>query len=471
MPYRDLREYVAALDQRGLLKRIHTPVDKDWEIAAVTRVAFQSQRAAERPALMFTAIKGFDIPLLVGALGASPAVYAASLQTDVAGIPGKWRQARQNPMAPKRVASGPVKQNVLRDNAIDVEKFPSPVWTVGRDPGAYITAGHVVTRDPATGTQNLGTYRSQVQGPRQLAIWINFTKDGRKHIEAYGKRGERAPVAIVIGTEPAVGHCAVTNLPHGVDELAVAGGLRGAPVEVVACESHELLVPATSEIVIEGWVKHDDLVPEGPFGEYTGYMGPDTKSYRMDVACVTHRDAPIYHAFLSQMPPSESSCIRQVGREAALRHHLVEVLGLPVTEVCVPESGASAAFIVIALKSPRPGQARQAILGALAHDPTMGKFTIAVDDDIDVRDAEMVNWAMSFRVQPQRDVWVVPDLPSVQLDPSQAPPDIAQLDERRRLSSKLAIDATKKHAFPANSVPPREHLDKVRADWTRYWGN
>ena len=133
-------------------------------------------------------------------------------------------------------------------------------------------------------------------------------------------------------------------------------------------------------------MRHDDLVPEGPFGEYTGYMGAETNSYRVDLTCVTHRNNPIYQAFLSQMPPSESSCIRQVGREAALLHHLTSSLGLPVTGVHVPESGAAGAFVIIAMRNARSGQVRQAVLGSLAHDPSMGKFTIVVDDDIDIRD-------------------------------------------------------------------------------------
>ncbi len=454
-----------------MLKRIRRTVDKDWEIAAVTRVAFQSIRSDERPALEFSNIKGFDIPLVVGVLGGSPAIYAASLDTGIDDIPRKWRDARQNPLPPRRVEGGPVKENILRGDEIDLERFPSPVWTVPHDPGPYITAGCVATRDPETGRQNLGTYRCEVQGRRDLAIWINFTKDGRKQVELYRDSDAPAPVAVVIGTEPAIGHCSVTNLPYGLDELEVAGGLRGAPVEVVRCETHDLLVPATAEIVIEGWLRYDDLVHEGPFGEYTGYMGAEANAFRMEITCLTHRDDPIYQAFLSQMPPSESSCIRQVGREAALKHHLVDVLGLPVTDVHLPESGAAAAIVVIAIRKDRAGQPRQAILGALAHDPSLGKMTIVVDDDIDIRDPVMVNWALSFRMQPAHDTWIVPQLPSVQLDPSQAAQDVAQLDERRRLSSKLAIDATRKHQFPPNSVPPREHLEKVRANWTDYWGN
>jgi UbiD family decarboxylase len=169
------------------------------------------------------------------------------------------------------------------------------------------------------------------------------------------------------------------------------------------------------------------------------------------------------------MPPSESSCIRQIGREAALLHHLKDALGLPVADVHLPDSGAAAAFVIIAMQRVRPGQARQVVLGALAHDPTMGKFTIVVDDDIDIRDPDMVNWALSFRVQPARDTWILTDMPSVQLDPSQAPPGVQQLDQQRRLASKIAIDATKKHSFPDNSVPPADHLDRVRQCWDEYW--
>jgi UbiD family decarboxylase len=471
LAYADLRHYLEVLDEKNLIKRINRPVDKDWEIAAVARVAFQRIRASERPALMFTNIKGHEIPLVLGILGGSPLIYATSLQTEVAAIPGVWKNAREHPIPPRRVDGGPVKENVLKGNSIDLERFPSPTWTIPHDPSPYLTATYVATRDPETGKQNLGTYRCEVKGPRELAMWVNFTKDARKHVDKFGRRGERAPVAIVMGTDPAVGHCSVTNLPYGVDELAVAGGLRGAPVDVVPCETHDLLVPASAEIVIEGWVAHDDLVDEGPFGEYTGYMGPATKSYRVDLTCVTHRNSPIYQAFLSQMPPSESSCIRQVGREAAVLHHLRTALGLPVTDVHLPESGASAAFVIISLRNPRPGQARQAVCGAMAHDPSLGKFTIVVDDDVDIRDPEMVNWALSFRSQPAQDAWIVPDMPAVQLDPSQAPADVQQLDPRRRLSSKLAIDATKKHEYPNNSVPPREHLEQVWKNWPLYWGN
>lgn len=471
MAYADLREYLGALDARGLLKRIHCEVDKDWEIAAVTRVAFQRIPTSQRPALMFSNIKGFDMPLVVGVMGGSPAVYAVSLETEVANIPQIWAKARAKPIPARTIDTGPVKENIIPKERIDLQRFPSPVWTIPHDPHPYLTATCVATRDPDSGLQNLGTYRCEVRGPCELAMWVNFNKDARKHVEIFSKRGQRAPVAIVIGTAPAVCHCSVTNFPYGVDELAVAGGLRGAAVDVVRCETNDLVVPATAEIVIEGWLSADDLVEEGPFGEYTGYMGPKAMAYNIDVQCVTHRHSPIYQAFLSQMPPSESSCIRMVGREATLLHHLKHSLGLPVTDVHLPEAGAAAAFVVISVRNPKPGQVRQAVLGLLAYDPTLGKFTIVVDDDIDIRDPQMVNWAMSFRSQPAQDTWIIPDLAAVLLDPSQAPSDSKQGDSRRRLSSKIAIDATKKHAYPENSVPPREHLARVEREWSRYWGN
>jgi UbiD family decarboxylase len=471
MAYADLREYLAALDAKGLLKRIHCEVDKDWEIAAVTRVAFQKIPTAQRPALMFSNIKGFDMPLVIGVMGGSPAVYAASLETEIENIPQIWARARAAPIEPRVVGSGPIKENILSKTELDLQRFPSPVWTIPHDPNPYLTATCVATRDPESGRQNLGTYRCEVRGPRELAMWVNFNKDARKQVDMFARRGEPAPVAIVIGTDPAVCHCSVTNLPYGVDELAVAGGLRGAALDVVKCETNDLLVPATAEIVIEGFVQADDLVEEGPFGEYTGYMGPKAMAYKVDVQCLTHRHKPIYQAFLSQMPPSESSCIRMVGREATLLHHLKKTLGLPVVDVHLPESGAAAAFVVISIRKDRAGQARQAVLGTLALDPTLGKFTIVVDDDIDIRDPEMVNWALSFRVQPAQDTWIIPDMASVLLDPSQAPADAKQGDARRRLSSKMVIDATKKHAYPENSIPPREHLTRVGQEWSRYWGN
>jgi UbiD family decarboxylase len=322
--------------------------------------------------------------------------------------------------------------------------------------------------DSESGVRNVGTYRVQLKGPRKLGLFINYLQGGREHVEKNNRLGRPTPVAIVLGTDPVVGLVSVTRLPHGVDELAVAGGLRGAPVKIVRCVSNELEVPATSEIVIEGIIRANELEEEGPFGEYTGYMGPEAMSYVVDVECITQRKRPIFQAFISQMPPSESSCIRSTGRGAALFKHLKENLHLPVCDLHLLEWSGAAAYLVISIKKGHPAQPRIVMSGAWGFAPQFGKFTVVVDDDIDIHDPNAVNWAMSFRVQPERDVFIMPGMPAVQLDPSQAPADVPQQDPRRRVSSKVGIDATRKHAFPDIALPPQEHLDRVWEQWGNY---
>ncbi|MFQ5682729.1 MAG: UbiD family decarboxylase [Candidatus Binatia bacterium] len=468
MPYADLREFLSTLEARGKLHRIRRPVDKDWEIAAVSRVVFESIPELHRPALWFERVKGFDVPLIVGVLGASRSVYCLALECEYRDIPKRWREAELHPLPPVAVPDGPVHENVLRDEKVDLYRFPHPIWTVGKDPAPYITSGYVTTMDPDTSIRNVGTYRVQLKGPRRLGLFINFHQGGREHVEKNNRLGHPTPVAIVIGTDPVIGLTSVTRLPQDMDELAVAGGLRGEAVKVVSCVTVDLEVPASAEIVIEGTIRANELESEGPFGEYTGYMGPKAMSYVIDVQCITHRNKPILQGFLSQMPPSESSCIRSIGRGATLHKHLAEDLHLPVSDIHLMECSGGAAYLVISIKKSHPAQPRIAMSGAWGFAPQFGKITVVVDDDIDIRDLGAVNWALAFRVQPERDVLLIPGMSAVSLDPSQAPADIAQEDPSRRLSSKIGIDATRKHEFPEIALPPKEHLDRVRRQWESY---
>ena len=339
---------------------------------------------------------------------------------------------------------------------------------MGEDPSPYITAGCVVTRDPDTGVRNVGTYRVQIKGPRKLGLFINYLQGGRDHVEKNNRAGKPTPVAIVMGTDPVIGLVSVSRVQADVDELAVAGGLRGEAVRVVRCQTVDLEVPATAEVVVEGIIRANELEDEGPFGEYTGYMGPAAMSYVVDITCITHRNQPIVQAFLSQMPPSESSCIRSIGRESTLFKHLKEDLRLPVRDVHLLEHSGAAAYLVISIKKTHPVQPRTVMFAAWAYAPQFGKFTVVVDDDIDVRDPDDVNWALSFRVQPESDAFIMSGTAAVSLDPSQAAAQVRQEESTRRVSSKLGIDATRKHAFPPLALPPREHLARVRQDWKKY---
>jgi UbiD family decarboxylase len=468
MPYKDLREFLVKLEACGKLHRIRAAVDKDWEIAAVSRIAFQSIPEHRRPALMFENVKGFDAPVVLGVNGASRSIYCMALECELAEVQQKWGEAELRPIPPVLVKSGPVQENIFKGGEADITRLPTPTWTVGQDPAPYLTAGCVITKDPDSGVRNVGTYRVEVKGPRKLGLFINYLQGGREHVEKNNRAGKPTPVAIVMGTDPVVGLVSVSRVQQDMDELAVAGALRGEAVPVVRCQTVDLEVPATAEVVIEGVIRANELEDEGPFGEYTGYMGPPAMSYVVDVTCITHRDKPIIQAFLSQMPPSESSCIRSIGREATLLKHLKEDLRLPVRDVHLMEHSGAAAYLVVSIRKTHPVQPRTVMFAAWGYAPQFGKFTVVVDEDIDVRDPDDVNWALSFCVQPESDAFIMSGTAAVSLDPSQAAAEVRQESSTRRLSSKIGIDATRKHKYPPMALPPREHLERVRADWSKY---
>jgi len=468
MAYRDLRQYLDVLENRGLLCHVSSEVDKEWEIAAVCRRVFQKIPERNRPALMFDRIKGHDIPLVIGVLGGSRQIYATALETEVDKVLEKWESGAKNPIKPRLVESAPCQEVVHMGEEANFEILPAPIWTVGEDPGPYHTSPFVISRDPETRIPNLGTYRVQVKGPKKAGLMINPPRNMNHHIRKNEARGQGTDVAIVFGADPVIGLTAVTPFPYGVDELAMAGGIRREPVEVVRCRTVDLEVPATAEIVVEGKIPCRGREEEGPFGEYGGYMGRGGNHPFVEITCITHRKKPIYQAFLSQMPPSESSCIKAIGREGVIQRHLKENLGIPVQDVCLPESGGATGLLIISIKKQNRFQPLKAMMGAWSHHDVFGKLTIVVDDDIDIRDSFQVEWALSFRMQPAEDVYVMRNTDPLTLDPSQPLKDGEKVKPTEQVSSKVGIDATKKHPFPPLAVPPKEHLEKVDAQWDRY---
>ena len=469
MAYRDLRDYIAALERKGKLKRIRKEVDKDWEIAAVCRQLFFKIPADRRPAVMFENIKGFKIPLVAGVLGASREIYALGLETDPGeGIPRKWIQALEKPIPPRVVATGPCKENILTGDQVDILKLPVPMWTVGEDPAPFFTSPFVITKNPETGVRNIGTYRMQVKGRNKTGFLIGREQDAALHLRKNEAQNKPTPVAVVLGADPSIGFVSVSKIPEHLDEVAVAGGLRGEPIDLVPCETIPLEVPATAEIVLEGEIPPNARELEGPFGEYTGYMGPEGEQPYFLIKCMTFRNNPIYQAFISQRPPSESSCIRGIGREWPLYRHLKYGLDLPITGVRLKEAGGSGAYVVVSMKKQFETQVKQVVHGIWSMRIGYGKFTVVVDDDIDIWDDFAVDWAMSWRVRPKEDLHIEDNVQAVGLDPAQAPPSVPQHDPIREVGSRVAIDATKKHAYPAIALPPKEHLDRVAAQWKEY---
>jgi UbiD family decarboxylase len=469
MAYADLREYLSALENKGKLKRVKKEVDKDWEVAAVCRQLFRKIPAAKRPALLFENVKNFPIPIAAGVLGASKEIYAIGLETDsVEGINRKWDHALENPIAPRIVSTGPCKDNIWHGNQVNILTLPVPVWTVGEDPGPFFTSPYVITKDPETGNRNVGTYRMQVKGPNKTGFLIGVRQDAAWHVRKNDMQNRPTPVAVVIGADPSIGYVSVSKMSDALDEFAVAGALRGAPVDLVRCETIPLEVPATAEIVLEGEIPPNALEPEGPFGEYTGYMGPAGDQPFFNIKCMTFRNNPVYQAFISQMPPSESSCIRGIGREWPLFKHLKHTLRLPIKDLRLKEAGGSGAYVVVSLHKQFDGQVKQLMYGIWSMRTGFGKITVVVDDDIDVQDDFAIDWALSWRVRPDRDVYIEEDVQAVGLDPSQGPPTVPQHHPSRHVGSRVAIDATRKHDYPAVSLPPKEHLDLVASKWKDY---
>jgi UbiD family decarboxylase len=471
--YRDLREHIIALEEGGKLARITRQVNKDTELMPLVRWQFRGLAESERKAFFFENIvdaKGrkYDIPVLVASHAASREVYAIALKCRPAEIADKVAQGRRKPIEPALVHAGPAQEVVHKGAALlehaGLGEFPVPISTPGFDNAPYLTAANWISKDPDTGIRNVGNYRGMIKSPSRAGIMCEPPQDLRTHWEKCRRKGIPLQVGIAIGAVPVVGLVATLKYPYGVDELAVAGGIIGEPLPLLKCQTVDLEVPATAEIVIEGEMPTDSMERDAPFGEMTGYMGSVMTGPYLNVTCITHRRNPIYNAFISQFPPSESSKLRQVGNEANLLNFLKNQCGLPVIEVALPESCGSKPFCIVSLKKTHPSQAWQALNGVVTLTPG-NKFIIAVDDDIDPKDPDAVNWAMSYRVQPERDIRIIDGMVAT-LDFSVAPPD--QEHEAYPLpsgTSAVLINATTKWNYPPTSLPKKEFMENARQIW------
>jgi UbiD family decarboxylase len=469
MPYESFREYLETLEKNGSLKWIDAEVDKDWEITSVTRNYFRRVEEKDRCALGFRNVKGYDIPVVVGAIGGSRKIYSLAIGAEpgMNNIKDSWAKALANPIDPVVVTNGPCKDVIIKGDDVDLNKFPIPTWTPGLDPAPFLTAPCLITEHAETGVGNIGTYRMEIKAKNQTGVlWDLPSQHGAIHYASWEKINKPMPMAVVLGADPTVIMTSVSKVPQGVDEMAVCGGLRGKPVEVIKCETCDLMVPATAEIILEGEVLPGELVTEGPFGEYTGYMGGPYKMPKFYIKCITHRKKPIYHALFSQMPPSESSLMRQLPEEANILQHLSGYLKIPgIKDVHLPEAGGSYTICWISLKKSFPGHVQQVMSAAWTHHPTFAKWIIVTDDDVDIRDPFVREWILAFRVEPIKDISFLKNTAPILLDPSSDPAEVP-LWERR--SSKVMVDATKNWDYPEIALPPKEDLDKVLGQWEKY---
>jgi UbiD family decarboxylase len=475
--YVDFREYVAALDVRGLLRRIGTRVDKDTELMPLVRLQFRGLSAEQRSAFAFDHVtdhtgRRYKGQVVVGVLGANREVYAAAMGCEAHQIVEKWSQVHQGYIPPRVVAHGPVKEEIhVGSGLLDhdgVLEFPHPISTPGFDPAPFLTSPFWVTKDPETGVRNVGTYRAMVKAPGRTGVMVHQSQHIGIHFQKAKARGQNLEAAVIIGCLPAIGLCSVAKVPYGIDEYSVAGAIAGEPMELVKCETVDLEVPAAAEIVFEGYIDTGYREAEAPFGEYTGYMGTRVENPVFHVTAITHRQDPYYQAFLSQFPPSESSLIRKLAYDAVYLKFLQRDCNIPgVLDVQLHESTGSYGLLVIQLKKTHPAQPWQALNAAVALDPTIGKMIVAVDEDIDPTDADAVNWAMAYRMRPHLDVRITTGKASI-LDPSSAPPD-APVDEQRFPppvgTSAMLIDATRKWPYPPTSLPAKEFMEKALVRW------
>lgn len=471
------RDHLARLESEGLLQRIHLPIDKDSELMPLVRWQFRGLPEQQRKAFLFENVvdgsgRRFDVSgVVVGALASTRAMYALGFGCPVSEIRERWAKAQQQALEPCIVPAGPCQEVIVQGEELKREglsQIPVPVATPGFDNAPYISAGHWVTKDPVTGVRNVGNYRGQLKGPDRLGINFSPTQHIGRHWRACQERGQPLEIAISIGVSPPLSFAAVTKIPFGVDEYAVAGGLAGAPLNLVKCRTVDLEVPADAEYVIEGRLGTELLEPEGPHGEFTGYIGPRRLLPFVEVSCITHRRRPYLVNILSQFPPSESSKIRQIGLEGAFYKFLKYDCNIPaVTAVAFPEAGGGDQICVIQMKKTQPSEPWQALHGACAFAPTQAKFIVAVDDDVDPWDAESVNWAISFRSQALRDVRVLSGK-SGGINPASNAPgfDRAMADYPPPYgASALLIDATRKWPYPPVSLPARSYMEKARALW------
>lgn len=420
MPFNDLREFITFLESQGELIRTKKPVDVKYEISAYVRKTSDVQG----PALLFDNVKDFAMPVLGGVFATRKRAFLA-LETSNEDYVNKFQNALDHLVAPKLVTNAPCKEVVIKGQDVDLYKLPVPIFSE-KDPAPFITLGLCMSRDPKGG-KNTSIYRLQLKGRNRLGIMAQHLVRQLMEAESAGKG---LPIAIAIGTDPVLPLATQWMAPYGTDELALAGSLRGGPVEVVKAETSDLEVPATAEIIIEGMVLPNVREEEGPFGEVSGYYTPSNPKPVIEVTAITHRKNPIYQAALTGMPTTENHILKQLPLEATYYWQLKKEFP-GVTAVHFPAAGTVGMTCVIAMKQAYECEARNLIAAMIG--TRRNKITVVVDDDVDITDMEKVWWAITTRTQADEDVIVFPRVVATAMDPSV---------RKLRVGSSLGIDAT-----------------------------
>jgi 4-hydroxy-3-polyprenylbenzoate decarboxylase len=472
--YPDLHEHLDALRRQGLLVTIERAIDKDAELHPLVRWQFVGGLPeSERKAFLFTRVtdgrgRPYAMPVVVGAIAANRAIYGVGMGVPVDEIQARWDHAIANPVPPRIVGEAVCQEVVLEGEALrgegnGLDRLPIPISTPGFDSAPTLTATNVITRDPRTGVQNMGTYRAALKAPDRLVVRMATRVGGAGgylHYLEHQKRGDAAmPCAIVLGCPPCVAFMGPQKLPVGVDEVAVAGGLAGAPINVVRARTVDLLVPAEAEIVIEGVIDTEHVEPEAPFGESHGHVALEEFNMPMRVTAITHRRDAIVPSYISQVTPSESSVIKRLAYEPLFLAHLRDTLGIRgVTRVALhePLTGLLRVTIVTLEKGMARTEVWRALYGATSFKGDCGKICIAVNDDIDPDNADALLWAMAYRMDPVGDVQALPHRGQ-----GHGP----KREHGGEEDSTLLMDATMKEDLPPLALPKREYMERAKAIW------
>jgi len=482
MAYYSLREWIEKLEGEKELKRVKVEVDWDLEIGGILREACDTNG----PALLFENIKDYkNTPctrLFTGSLSTfSKVALMLGLPKDTSyeELIKVWRQRSKKRIKPVMVDTGPCKENILKGPEVDLFQFPVPHWSK-LDGGRYIGTFHgVVTKDPDTQWENSGVYRQVIHDKNSTSMSVAQGQHIWMHWRKWRKRGQNLPLAVAIGWDPVLPAVSAAPVPMGVDEWDVMGALRGEPVELVRCETVDLRVPASAEIVLEGEVITDPSTFKncGPFAEYTGYYGTKSQRPVFKVDCITFRNDPIFQGTITGKPIVEDHRVGAISHSALLWDLLDEAM--PGITGVNNDPSTAYANVIVAIDNSYYGQVQQvaANIWGWMGSHQIGKNIIVCDPDIDIYDLNDVFWAIGYRVDPKRDILQFPHWIHA-LDPI-VHPDERILGSGGNKGTKLLIDATKPIEKPRSDLlfgekfapvayPDAETMRLVRSRWKEY---
>ncbi len=479
--YVDMRGHLRNLEMRGLLRRVTRVMNKDTEVHPLVRWQYRGGlRDIQRMGFLFENVvdskgKKYDYPLAVGVMAGSTQIYATGLGCKPEEVIAKWQYALEHPITPIMVETGSVHEVVMTGEDLTKEggglyKFPFPISTPGFDNAPYSTCSNWITKDPETGIQNIGNYRGHIKAPNRIGIFPSaLGQDVYLHWEKCKKQGIPLEAALVVGPPPVVSYAAVEKVPYGVDEMAIAGGLAGEPMEVVKCKTVDLVVPADAELVIEGKISTEYLEPEGPFGESHGYMHPRQVNPYMDVTAITHRRDMILVSWISQVTPSESSIIKKMAYEAGFLNLLKKECRVKsVIRVSMHEPLTNLRkLIIVQMKDPSESEIWRALRVVASRHQGVGKVVIAVNEDIDPENADALWWAICYRSKPHLDMEILKHTEKGHGPPfhfSAEGQDIVSYGDKAD-ESALLINAILKEPYPPISLPKREYMEKALEIW------